>query len=72
MISYFTSKSIINYSPFQMTFLVNAGIKIENIQIGYEHSCYHPLQPYITFFKYEVIPKYEGSYNRFFIRIKAK
>lgn len=72
MICYFTPTSLINYSPFQMTYIFNAGLAFDSVKIGYEHSCYHPMQTYATIIDYEIKPKYEGGYNRFFIRFSTK
>lgn len=72
MDSYFTPISLTNYAPFQMTFIFRAGINIGAIQIGYERSCFHPLQPYSTFMGIEIKPKYEGGYNKFFVRLETK
>lgn len=69
MDSYFTPKTIINYMPFQMTFIFNAGLDFGNVKLGYEHVCEHPMQPYVTIMGNEIKPKYEGGYNKIFIRI---
>lgn len=69
---YFTPLAWNNYSPFQMTYIVGVGVKLENIELGYEHSCFHPMQPYATVVGNEIKPKYEGAYNRFFVRIETK
>ncbi len=65
---YFVPLSLTNYMPFQMTYTLDAGLKFGDFQIGYEHSCYHPTQVYATIMGNEIKPKYEGGYNRFFIR----
>ena len=72
MESYFTPVNIINYSPFQMTFLFRAGLDFGNVKLGYEHSCFHPMQPYATIIGNEIKPKYEGGYNKIFVRITLK
>lgn len=69
---YFTPTSLTNYSPFQMTYVFNAGMDFDNVKIGYEHSCFHPMQPYATVMGNEIKPKYEGGYNKFFVRITTK
>lgn len=72
MVCYFTPMDIFNYYPFQMTFIFNAGLHFDNVQIGYEHSCFHPMQPYATIMKYEIKPIFEGGFNKFFVRIETE
>lgn len=72
MICYFTPDGVLNFSPFQMTYLFNLGLNFGNVQLEFEHSCYHPEQPYATIFGTEIKPKYEGGYNRIFVRIRTK
>ena len=66
---YFTPITVTNYSPFQMTFVFRAGADFGNVKLGYEHSCFHPMQPYATIVGNEIKPKYEGGYNKIFVRI---
>lgn len=70
--NYFTPITIVNYSPFQMVFIFRAGLDFDNIQFGYEHSCFHPMQPYAIIIGNEIKPKYEGGYDKFFVRISTK
>jgi len=69
--SYFTPATWIDYIPFQTTFIFKAGLDFGNFQLGYEHSCFHPMQPYATVIGNEIKPKYEGGYNKFFVRIET-
>jgi hypothetical protein len=69
---YFTPETLTNFSPFQMTFIFNAGLKSGNVEIGYEHSCFHPMQPYATIIGNEIKPKYEGGYDKLFVRIATE
>ncbi len=69
---YFTPLDLTHYSPFQMTYLFSAGLSFGTVKIGYEHSCFHPIQPYATIIGNEIKPKYEGGINRFFIRFSTK
>ena len=71
MINYFTPITLTNYAPFQMTFIFNAGYKTGGVQIGFEHSCFHPMQPYATIIDSNIKPSYEGGYNKFFVRIST-
>lgn len=69
---FFTPRSIVDYVPFQMTYNLGAGVEIGNVKFGYEHSCFHPIQPYLTVWDTGVTPKYEGGTDKFFVRISTK
>ena len=71
MENYFTPESFTNYIPFQMDFTFEAGYRSGPVKIGFEHTCYHPMQPYATIIGNEIKPKYEGGYNKLFIRIST-
>lgn len=66
---YFTPIDLMHFSPFQMTYVFKAGLESGNVKLEYEHSCYHPMQPYATIIGNEIKPKYEGGYDRVYIRI---
>jgi len=70
--TYFTPKSLVNYSPFQVTYEIGAGLQSKGATLGYRHVCYHPLQPYATIIGNEIKPKYEGGYNQIFMRLETK
>jgi hypothetical protein len=70
--THFTPTSLINYSPFQNTYEIGAGLEFDGVTLGYRHACYHPLQPYATVIGREIKPKYEGGYNQVFMRIETK
>ena len=69
---YFLAKKITNYVPFQNTYVFRAGYRADGVTIGYEHSCFHPFNTYATIFPTEIKPKYEGGYDKFFVRIETK
>ena len=71
MRNFFTPETLVNYVPFQMDFTFEAGYRAGAFQIGYEHTCFHPMQPYATFIEQEIKPKYEGGYNKIFVRIQT-
>lgn len=68
--TYFTPIAWNSYSPFQMTYIFGAGLDFGKLKLGYEHSCFHPMNPYGTFFGSELKPVFEGSTNRIFLRIE--
>ena len=72
MQNYFTPESLTNYIPFQMDFTFEAGYRNGPVQIGFEHTCYHPMQPYATIIGNEIKPKYEGGYNKIFIKMSTE
>jgi len=72
MICYLTPESITNYVPFQMTYIFETGYKNDVFQLGFEHSCFHPIQPYATIIGTEIKPVYEGGYNKIFVRISTR
>lgn len=67
---YLTPVSVINYSPFQMTYTIGAGLDFGKVKLGYEHACFHPMNPYGTFFGNELRPVFEGATNKIFLRIE--
>lgn len=72
MRNYFTPETLTNYVPFQMDFTFEAGFRTGAFQVGYEHTCFHPMQPYATIIGNEIKPKYEGGYNKIFIKMSTK
>lgn len=70
VITYFTPAGLANFSPFQMTYIFGIGIESGGFTMGYEHSCYHPMQPYATIIGTEIKPLYEGNYDKFFMRFE--
>lgn len=63
--------SPINFMPTGMTYLFYFGIEpIKGISINYEHSCSHPIMPYLsnTFGKAEI----SAGFDRVYFEIKGK
>jgi len=63
----------LSFYPTQMTFILEAGYRTRNFEIGFIHSCYHPLTPYLTtqLEWYQVVPRFEGAYNQVYARIQT-
>ena len=55
------------FSPFLDEYYFRAGIQIDNITIGYEHLCTHPVVPWSG----QTVPIF-GGYDRFFIRVGSR
>jgi hypothetical protein len=53
---------------------VNAGVRIGGFEIGFRHSCFHPIQTYYNFFitTPENIVNAEGAYEELYISFKGK
>ena len=57
------------YHPFSAEYELNAGIRIDSLEIGLRHMCTHPVIPYqATVAPREI--RYEGSYDEFYIRMQ--
>ena len=54
-----------------MANLTESSVYESGVQIGFEHSCFHPMQPYATIIDSNIKPSYEGGYNKFFVRIST-
>ena len=69
----FRAISINSYTPTQETYVVGFGVEIGPLTIGYEHSCFHPIMPYLTSMRgrYQVTPYFEGGYDRTYVRFTA-
>lgn len=37
------SKSVFNFSPWQDTYIFNAGVRFLGMELGYHHECVHPI-----------------------------
>lgn len=58
------------YDPFQLTFIFNAGLRWRGVELGYEHICTHPEEIYAAIRNSDMMPAYEGGYNRWYLRFK--
>lgn len=68
---YFVALEVTNFSPFQNTYVFKAGYRNDKMTVGFEHTCYHPMQTYqavmITEGR-EWKPVFEGAVERVFVR----
>ena len=69
---YFLAKTVTSFSPFQNTYVFRAGYRDGNVTFGYEHSCFHPFTTYAMISGNEIKPKYEGGFDKVYIRIETK
>jgi len=70
--TFFTPITLTSYVPFQMDYTIELGIKLDSVQLAYEHSCFHPISPYSTIIGNEIKPKYEGGLDKIYIKISTK
>ena len=64
-------KEISNWYPIQSTYMIGGGFRNKRITIGFEHACFHPMMPYATMMPRDMqaVPKWEGAYDRVYVRI---
>ena len=60
----------LGFVPYESDYIFGAGIRMENIEIGYRHLCIHPTLPYRWF----LIPSvtYDGAYDEVYLRISNR
>lgn len=61
------SKERLGFRPEISSYLFNAGIKFEGLEIGYRHLCVHPTMPY--YINFNPIQTFDAGYDEFYIRI---
>ena len=57
------------FSPFQAIFIFNAYLFFEDIEVGYEHACYHPIYPGM-YSRDTVTGGYDKIYFKYELRIE--
>jgi hypothetical protein len=57
--------------PHQMTYQLGAGIELKNVKIGWSHTCYHPMMPFMVYHRYVLLASSEGSVNDFYVRFSV-
>ncbi len=58
------------YSPFWVTYDTTLRLDFDFIEIGWFHTCTHPLQPYVSMTGYSN-PVLEGGYSQVYLRIES-
>jgi len=67
----YSSRSLLNYSPFDNTYVIRGGINLGFLDIGIEHECWHPMVAYQWLpSRSQVVPSYEGAGTRVYARIE--
>jgi hypothetical protein len=58
------------FKPLQQTYQFRAGVRLDNIEIGYEHVCGpHPVFTYPQYGTDQPSAPFEGAYDKFYIQI---
>ena len=69
--TYFNDKlESYDFSPFESDYLFKAGLRFNNLEVGFRHFCLHPVRPYEMY--YQPQGSTDGSYEEFYIRISSK
>ena len=58
------------YFPFEADYLFKAGLRFDNLELGFRHFCLHPVRPYEMY--YQPQGSTDASYEEFYIRISNK
>lgn len=63
-----------SWTPIQSTYSIGGGLDFGPLRVGYEHSCFHPMQAYATVLpeSKQAVPGWEGAYDRFYLRLEVK
>ena len=56
----------IDFMPSELQSLVRAGIRFDNVEIGWSHLCSHPVVPGLPLWDPQVL--WEGGYDEFHVR----
>jgi len=62
------------FFPTQLESTIEAGIKYQNMRIGWVHVCAHPVTPELGVIQWigrQVVPKWDTSYDLIYLRIEG-
>lgn len=63
--------SLTGFNFFMNTYTVGVRVEIGAVTVGLEHSCFHPAVPYQWLpSRQNVIPSFEGSFDRLYLQVK--
>jgi hypothetical protein len=77
----FNMRELASYEPFQNTYSVGGGLRLKastslTLELGYEHSCYHPFQSYgiVRYLMGETlaIPMSEGASDEVYLTLRGR
>ncbi len=60
--------SLTEWSPTQETYKIGAGLVLGPMIVAWEHTCFHPMMPYMEWQGYMVIPASEGWADDYYVR----
>lgn len=64
-----------SFWPTQAEYTVDAGLKWKDVRLGWTHTCWHPVVPYMALWQWagrQVTPRWEGAYNAIYLTIGNK
>lgn len=62
-----------SYLPFNNQYTVGGIVTIGAVEIGLEHSCYHPMVPYMWIpSRRQIVPSFEGAFDRVYVKIRLE
>jgi hypothetical protein len=57
------------FDPFQMTFMIDGGLKVGGLTLAMRHTCYHPMKTYRwAYASDQIVPRYEGWTEEVYLR----
>jgi len=65
-----TYEGLPSFSPSEMYYGLNAGIRLGGLEIGFRHFCYHPVMPFLALDGSGDV-MFEGGYNQLYISFKG-
>ena len=58
------------FSPFEVDYMFKAGLRYDNIELGFRHLCLHPVRPFEMY--YQPQDSTNASYEEFYIKISGR
>jgi len=65
----------IGFYPYQLQSEIELYLKLGEFTLGYLHLCAHPVTPYVPIFALinrQIVPRWEGGYDMFYVRFGAR
>ena len=65
-----TTNKINDNFPFEVDYIFNMGLRLDNIELGFRHFCLHPVRPYESYFSSQSFT--DAWYEELYIRISSE
>lgn len=62
--------TLVSHNPYWVTFDFNAGFRVKGLELGFRHTCTHPIEIYSALAMSRE-PLLEGAYEEIYLRIKG-